>query len=379
MTTTQPQTDGLTTSTVTLDNLDELKELLSHGQDDDARQTHADALLPETSGDNPVAAIAAYVVGNAPLDDAVQQAAQAVFPMQLQVTEAPGPITVTGKKDLSTTDGTPSIVKFTDVTLADGGYFYCESTTLFFTCNTLTRQGSSSGSGDFVIVGSVGSTPAKPSTPGPAGQAQSGAPGQCSSVGIAGDGGGNGANGAKGANGTDGGTGHNGTASQAATIVISQALTADQLLVYTMSGSGGKGGDGGDGAKGQQGGNGGNGVSCDCTGNGGGTGGAGGPGGDGGRAGDGGNGVDAASNIVVKVPTNADIKKVQGISVSSPYGQPGSFGNHANGGDGGGASSGGKNNSGGSAGGGGGTGKIGASGNPGTVQGKPATVTAILV
>ena len=109
-------------------------------------------------------------------------------------------------------------------------------------------------------------TPPKPATPGAAGQAQSGGPGQCSSGGIAGPGGGNGTHGQPGHPGHAGVTGGTGIASQAATIMIKNTLTASNLVVHTQSGPGGTGGEGGDGGKGQQGGNGGNGVTCGCTG-----------------------------------------------------------------------------------------------------------------
>jgi hypothetical protein len=62
------------------------------------------------------------------------------------VTTAPDPITVSSEYDLSTPDSSPRIVSFTDVTLEQGGYFVCESTPLMFTCQTLTRNGSSGSS-----------------------------------------------------------------------------------------------------------------------------------------------------------------------------------------------------------------------------------------
>ena len=121
-------------------------------------------------------------------------------------------------------------------------------------------------------------------------------------------------------------------------------LTADLLTVYSQSGPGGQGGDGGAGGAGQMGGNGGNGATCDCTGNGGGPGGNGGRGGVGGAAGNGGNGVDAAGNVVIRVPSQADVKKVQYTTVKAPFGQPGQAGSGGAGGAGGNGGSGGKHN-----------------------------------
>jgi hypothetical protein len=368
-----------TTTTVEVPDIAALRSLLDLGLDADGRRAHFDAMFEADGAEEDVVRqIAAHAVGDAQLSDSVQKATSAMFPLRVQLTAAPGPITVDSKKDLSTSDGTPSVVVFTDVTMNPGGYFYCSATTLSFTCDTLTRNGTSGVAGDFLVVGATGATPPKPATPGAAGQAQSGGPGQCSSGGIAGPGGGNGTHGNPGTPGTPGSPGGTGIASQAATIMIKNSLTASNLVVHTQSGPGGTGGEGGDGGKGQQGGNGGNGVTCGCTGNGGGTGADGGLGGKGGRAGDGGNGINASGGITVYVPTNADIAKVIKSPQPAPPGQPGNPGNGGTGGDGGAGSSGGKYNGGGGGGGTGGPGGPGDQGNAGTVPGQPAAITVLI-
>jgi hypothetical protein len=377
------QTDPVTTI-VSIPTVDDLKSLLDLGFDSAHRLAHFDYLFGTTGAgegmqDDAVRDVAAYVVGDSPLTESSREAVAPMFPLKMQLTAAPGPITINSKKDLSTSNGLPSTAVFTDVTMNDGGYFYCSATTLSFTCDTLTRNGSSGAPGDFLIVGATGTTPAKPATPGAAGQAQNGAGGECSSGGIAGNGGGPGTPGNPGTPGTNGGTGGSGVPSQAATIMIKNTLTAQQLVIYTQSGLGGKGGDGGDGGVGQQGGNGGDGVTCGCTGNAGGTGASGGVGGKGGRAGDGGNGVDTSGNITVYVPGNPDVPKVVRSPQQALPGGPGTAGNGGDGGAGGGGSSGGKYNNGGTGGGKGTQGGRGDSGNSGTVTGKPAEITVLPV
>ena len=327
-------------TTITIHTVDQLRDLLDVGLNDDARADHLDALydgvqIPHEDGQPTlVHRVAQHVVGAQQLSAEDRAATEQAFPLQVKVLASPGPITINAPKDLSTPDGSLSVVEATDVTIEQGGYFFCRSTPLLFTCNTLTRHGNTGSSNwlDFNILGKVGATPPTPPQPGAAGQAGKGKDGECSSGGIAGTGGQKGTDGGQGTKGTDGDQGGDGTPSQQATIVIKSKLNADKLTVFTQSGPGGKGGDGGKGATGQQGGNGGNGVTCGCTGNGGGPGGEGGRGGPGGRAGDGGNGVDAAANIVVKVPTDADRKKVDPKSADAPPGDPGNFGQ---GGDGG--------------------------------------------
>jgi hypothetical protein len=384
---------GLVETKTVVHDVGQLRSLLDMGLDQQGRQAHYEALFngiqSAAPGGTAAAAdggaalsqrIAAHVVGNATLSDEDRAAIAPAFPLTAHVTAAPGPITVSSRYDLSTPDGSVRIVSFTDVTLEQGGYFVCESTPLTFTCATLTRNGNSgSRAADFNILGKTGAAPATPSTPAAAGQAAAGAPGECSSAGIAGRGGLSGNPGAAGTPGTAGGQGGAGTPSMQATITIQQTLTASQLTVYSQSGPGGQGGNGGAGGQGQQGGNGGNGATCDCTGNGGGAGGDGGMGGVGGAAGNGGNGVDAAGNIVIRVPSKADVAKVQYTAAAAPPGAAGQPGPGGSGGAGGVGGAGGKNNMGGGPGGSGSAGATGAQGQPGTVSGKAAQITVMPV
>jgi hypothetical protein len=350
---------------------DQLRSLLDLGLDEKGRQAHFQAMfdgitVPDDAGAQLVHKVTAHVIGNGELSAQDKAAAAPLFPMTFHVSAAPGPVTVNAPSDLSTPDGSPRVVSFTDVIMEQGGYFVCNGTPLIFTCNTLTRNGNSgSNVADFNILGKPGVTPATPAQPGGATQAAAGYTGECSSVGIAGHGGGPGNPGAPGSPGTPGSAGGQGTPSMQTTITIQTTLTATTLSVFSQSGRGGQGGNGGQGGPGQQGGNGGNGVTCDCTGNAGGQGGDGGSGGTGGAAGNGGNGVDAAGNVTVRVPTQSDVGKVTTSTAPAPPGGPGTPGPGGPPGSGG---SGGKNNSGGT---GGGTGAYGGSG----AQGQPATVT----
>jgi hypothetical protein len=368
-------------------NVDQLRSLLDVGLDQQGRQAHFDALFngvatPAAASAAPLSQrIAANVIGNSALSAEDQAAIAPAFPLTVSVTAAAGPLTVTSRYDLSTTDGSPHVVTFTDVILEQGGYFVCESTPLSFTCNTLTRNGNSgsTGIGDFNILGKTGAIPPTPAPPAAAGQAAAGMVGECSSAGIAGHGGGNGNPGAAGTPGTAGTNGLPGTPSQQATIKIQNTLTATQLIIYAQSGPGGPGGNGGAGGPGQQGGNGGNGVTCDCTGNAGGQGGDGGMGGVGGAAGHGGSGANAVGNIAIFVPNAAAAAKIQPTTAPAPPGAAGQPGPGGPGGAGGAASSGGKNNAGGSAGGHGAPGATGAQGQPGTASGLPPQITVALL
>ncbi len=378
-----PDDNQPVSTTVEIRDVDELRWLLDMGLDDHDRLAHFEALFGATGAgeglnDQVIRDIAAYTVGDAPLSESARAALAPAFPLRINVTADPQPITVSAKKDLTSSDGTPSIAVFSDVTMLPGGYFSCVASTLIFTCDTFARAKPIGSEYDFAIVGKVGSKPTKPGTPGAAGQAGSGGPGECSSGGIAGHGGGQGTPGATGTTGTDANRGGRGTPSQAATIWIKKSISAPQLVVYTQSGPGGQGGDGGDGGKGQQGGNGGNGVRCGCTGNAGGSGAAGGRGGKGGRAGDGGDGVDAIGNITVYVPTAAALGKVEPVKVGAPPGEPGAPGAGGGGGDGGSGGSAGKHNDAGSSAGAGGPGDPGNRGNAGDVTGKPADVVPML-
>lgn len=374
--------DGVLDTTVTVYNVDQLRDLLDPGFDEAGRRDHFDALF---AGVGPqggerdaesrlVDRVAAHVFGAEELSDDDREAITPAFPLSVKVLGSPGPMTVSAPKDISTADGRLSIVDVTDLTITQGGYFICRSTPLQFKCQTLTRTGDTgSSAGDFNILGTVGATPPTPPQPPTPTQAPKGKDGECSSSGIAGTGGQPGTAGEPGTPGTPGGPGNPGSASQQATIIISEKLTADRITIVTQSGPGGKGGDGGLGGQGQQGGNGGNGATCECTGNGGGPGNNGGKGGKGGKAGDGGSGVDAAGNIVVKVPQSGDVQKIITIPQPAPPGGPGTPGKGGPGGDGGTGGTAGKNNSAGGGGGNPGSGGDGDPGDYGKVTGKPAT------
>jgi hypothetical protein len=367
---------------ITIFEVVQLRALLDLGLSVEARERHLAALNHDitTPADPDMALISrveAHVFGNAELSDEDRAAAEEVLPISVFVTGAPGPITISGPYDLTTPSGSINLVTFTDVTIAQGGYFICEATPLIFSCDTLTRTGTSGGNfADFNILGKTGAPQPTPEQPGAAGQAAPGEPGQCSSGGIAGKGGGNGTLGADGTKGADGLTGNPGQPSRQATITIMNTLTVErELTIYTHSGPGGRGGNGSQGGTGQQGGNGGSGVTCGCTGNGGGSGQSGGKGGPGGRAGDGGEGVDADKHIGVFVPKPEDVSKVSWTQGPALPGKPGEPGGGGAGGQPGKGGAGGKNNSGGGDGGTGGPGDPGGRGQPGKHEGKPADVS----
>ena len=367
-------------TTVTVYNTDQLRSLFDSGLDEQGREAHYQALFGSVApaSSDTVSKITAHVVGNGILSEADKAAAAPMFPMTVHVSaNAAGPITVSSRYDLSTPDGSPRIVAFTDVILEQGGYFVCEATPLNFSCDTLTRNGGSGASNiaDFNILGRPGTTPPTPATPGGATQAAAGYGGECSSAGIAGHGGGPGNPGGTGTPGTPGAPGTPGTASMPATITIGTTLTG-KLSIFSQSGIGGRGGNGGQGGPGQQGGNGGGGVTCDCTGNAGGQGGDGGNGGVGGAGGNGGNGVDAAGGVTVKVPS-ASTSNVSTTTAPAQPGAPGTPGPGGLPGAGGTGGGGGKNNNGGSNGGGGAYGASGAQGQPGAVTGRAAQIQVL--
>ena len=170
-------TAGLAETKTVLHDVGQLRSLLDQGLDQQGRQEHFEALFngiqPAATGGAAAAddeggaalsqRIAAHVVGNAGLSDEDQAAIAPAFPLTAHVTAAPGPLTVSSRYDLSTPDGSVRIASFTDVTLEQGGYFVCESTPLTFTCNTLTRNGTSgSNAADFNILGKTGATPPTP-------------------------------------------------------------------------------------------------------------------------------------------------------------------------------------------------------------------------
>jgi hypothetical protein len=378
--------DGkLVKTTTVVQNVDQLRSLLDHGFDQAGREAHYQALFggvstPDGTGASTAQRLAAHVIGNTDLSDEDKAQVAGAFPMTVNVVASPetaGALTVSSEYSLGSTSG-PTIVTFTDVILDQGGYFVCRGTILSFTCNTLTRNGNTGNAGiaDFNILGITPATPPTPPTPAPPGQAAAGANGDCSSAGIAGRSASNGNPGGPGTPGTAGTTGGAGVASQAATIKI-QTTLHNPISIYSQSGNGGSGGSGGQGGVGQQGGNGGNGATCDCTGNGAGNGGDGGTGGTGGAAGNGGNATSAQGNIVVYVPSQADVGCVTFTPATANPGNPGQPGPGGPGGAGGGKGSGGKNNGDGSAGGTGAPGGTGAQGQAGSQTGQPAQISVI--
>jgi hypothetical protein len=368
-------------TTVPVYDADQLRSLLDLGLDEAGREAHYQALFggvaPATS--DAVSKITAHAVGNGTLSEADKAAAAPTFPITAHVTaNAVGPITVNARYDLSTPDGSPRIVSFTDVVIDQGGYFVCEGTPLAFTCDTLTRNGNSGSTNiaDFNILGRTPATPATPPTPAGATQASSGYGGECSSAGIAGHGGGPGNPGATGTPGTPGSPGLRGVASMPATITIQSALNSN-ISVFSQSGPGGQGGSGGQGGPGQQGGNGGGGVTCGCTGNAGGQGGDGGAGGVGGNGGNGGDAADAAGNVVIRVPSG-QTSKVASTTAPAPPGAPGTPGPGGVPGAGGDGGGGGKDNNGGSKGGTATYGASGQQGTPGTITGRAAQIQVLV-
>ena len=366
---------------ISVNNIDQLKEILDSGFPEAAREAHMKSLFDGVTVGSDLDSqllhrVHNYVLGNGTLSSDDRQQIGAAFPLDVMVMAAEN-------KEVKTPENwgraaSPVITVLGTLTLLQGGSITLENTLLSLTVDTLIRNGTTGSSlGDFNIMGVNGAPGGTGTTPDKPGQAQSGAPGNCSSAGIAGSSGGNGSTGATGTIGGPGGRGGDGLSSLPATIVINKEIKlgtgVPQIIIRTMSGAGGNGGSGGTGAQGGQGGNGGNGVTCGCTGNSGGSGGSGGTGGQGGPGGQGGNGVDASGNVTVYLPA-AYVDKVVGVPLPAQPGAGGAAGAGGSGGDGGGGSSGGKHNSGGPSGGKGAPGAQGTPGQSGTVVGKPAQV-----
>ncbi|WP_331768096.1 hypothetical protein [Embleya sp. NBC_00896] len=351
-------------TTVAVRDLEELQEVLGLGGDN-AERIH-EALFSGIEDEDELSAVvrrvSAYLIGGDTLTDEDRAVIRPIFPLSVALLMGKS-LTVNGPVDLSTPDGQPKVVTFEDVTIEQGGYITCCGTPLIFTCASLTRVGNSgTDNADFNILGRPGQKPPTPTTPGAAGQPAKGANGQSGTAG------------GKGAKGTNGVSASFSAASQVTTITIGSVLKAEQLTVYTMSGAGGPGGDGGTGGLGQQGGIGGDSTASGCSDGDGRPGGNGGSGGDGGNAGDGGDGVDAAGNIVVRVPTHDDLHKVLSLYAPAPpglAGKPGQGGQGGAGGVGGQRHKGGKN---GGDGGGGGQGAAGGQGANGKIYGKAASI-----
>jgi hypothetical protein len=385
--TARPDEMGLISATVDVESIDELRTLLDVGFDAKQRQAHYNALFKgiESQG-SLLDRVFRYLVGNDDLSEDDRGAIDAVFPLEVDVTTAPGPITVNKPVDLSSDTG-HRVVCFTDVTMEQGGYFSCSATTLEFTCDTLTRSGNTGGSAaDFNILGRQGQAQPTPATPPAPAQAGQGTNSDCSSPGIKGGPGGKGNNGTLYTNGSDGVNGNDGQPSQTATIVINHKITlappVKKLTFFGQSGPGGNGGDGGKGGPGQQGGKGGGGSGCcgECSD--GGVGGDGGKGGTGGKAGNGGNGVDTAGNITVAAPKEFH-DLIDYSKADAPPGNPGNPGAGGDPGDPGPGGSGGQGSKGtscndGPKGGGGAQGDRGAYGSKGTGTGKPPGFQVII-
>jgi hypothetical protein len=368
-------------SLLTVNTIDDLKELLDPGDGSAAREERTKAMFagitPPTDDEaGLLRRVHEYVFGNAKLSAADRALVEPAFPLEVRAITV-GDKTINSQWDLGTS-GAPVFVEIPGtLTIAQGGYITIENTALSLTIGNLVRNGNT-GIGTFSdinILGVNGSTGVPGATPNAPGQAQNGDGGECSSGGIAGHGGGPGDPGATGTVGGTGGAGGNGLPSMPATITINTSIggTAPQISIATQSGQGGNGGPGGTGSQGGQGGNGGNGVSCGCTGNAGGNGGQGGTGGPGGVGGQGGNGVNAAGNVVVSVPAPY-AGKIMKVMIVAPPGTGGGAGAGGAGGPGGGGSNGGKHNNGGNPGGSGSTGGPGTGGAYGTAIGNPANI-----
>jgi len=366
---------------ITVESVDDLKEILDFGFEKAAREAHVKALFEGVaqSSDNESALLRRvhdFIFGSAELSPDDRKLVDAAFPLEVGIMAAPDK-KINSQWHLGKSTS-PVVVNVGTLTIEQSGYITIENTLLNFNVDTIIRNGTTGSTvGDFNILGVAGAAGTTGPTPDAPGQAQNGNPGNCSSAGIAGSGGGNGTTGAVGTIGGVGTDGKDGLPSMPATINITKGVqlgpNASQIVIKTMSGAGAPGGAGGTGSKGGKGGNGGNGVSCGCTGNSGGSGGQGGKGGPGGVGGPGGNAVDAAGNIIVNVPAQFANMFVP-LPVTAQPGTGGAAGAGGSGGDGGSGGSGGKHNSGGSSGGSGAPGDPGTRGPGGTQTGKPATV-----
>ena len=131
-------------------DLDGLRLLFDLALGEGARDAHFKALFDGIDvPDDPDLALLrrahGHMIGNETLSDEDRAAVDPIFPITVALTVADGPLTVDKPYDLSTTDGTPRVVSFTDVTIAQGGYFTCYATPLLFSCDTLTRTGDTGG------------------------------------------------------------------------------------------------------------------------------------------------------------------------------------------------------------------------------------------
>jgi hypothetical protein len=327
-------------STIEVNSIDELKELLEGPSDDKRKREFTNSLREQyegfdepneqSSGDLLQARIRAHIYGDLTLTKFDRKMSAPFFPMKVDLT-----VQDTVKIDKPTIIGkssdNPQVVNYGTLTFEGNGNLYVENTILTLTADHLVISGTTSPYlfGIFGVTGAVGNK---------------GATGAASTDGKAGTNAGDSSGSSAGTNGSDGGKGTagerggDGLPSQAATITIQNSFTGN-LTVFTQSGNGGKGGEGGDGYKGGDGGKGGNGYSVCC-----GTtynpsnGGNGGNGGDGSEGGQGGDGVDGHGPINIIVPA-ANIPQVQTTSKVASPGDGGGATNGANGGTGGAAGS----------------------------------------
>lgn len=367
-------------SSITVNDIDQLREVLDEGESPAVREALAKLLFQEiditpdtdASSTGILRRVENFLHGTAELSAVDRERVQASFPLNVRAESNPNQ-TISTPYQLTSTE---PIFKMNwgTLTLANGGCLIAYNKPILISIDQLVRTGNPpSPYSDINILGATGGRGAT-ATAGTVGTGGgNGTNGYCSSAGIAGPGGTNGSTGGVGIVGGTGGNGGDGFASQSAIISITSFGNTGTITVASRSGTGGAGAAGGSGGRGGTGGNGGNGVSCGCTGNGGGSGAPGGSGGAGGVGGNGGNAMSAQANIVIYVPTG-NIGQIFPIMQSVPPGPGGPGGPPAGGGPGGGAGSGGKHNGGGSAGGKGSTGATGAGGITGTQYGTPAQI-----
>jgi hypothetical protein len=373
-------------STITVHNIDELRQVLYDNAPIDTRAQRAAAIRAEypevddesnATGDTLMRRIEEYVYGDAPISQLDRQRIHTLFPTSVVAVSIADKTLQPGEVwDLGTSSSV-AVVNLGTLTMESGSSIVIRNTVLSFKVDTLVRNtGSTTGPNyDLAILGATGATGTTGNTGGAGGNGSGGSPGTCSSPGISGDPGGPGQTGPAGGKGAYGGQGGLGLASLTADINIGTGGitgSAGQFIILTRSGTGGIGGVGGAGGAGGAGGVGGTGATCGCEGTNGGNGGRGGTGGAGGTGGDGGNGSNG-SDIYVLVPTGQRNRVVR-VMQPAPPGNGGTGGNGGAGGSGGGGGAAGKHQQKGNGGGSGPGGSQGFTGKPGTQSGAPGTI-----
>lgn len=297
------------TSTITVNNLDELKNLLSDIIPADCKpDILRNMLASSTSAENDnttsptlLQKLHAHVYADMPLSVADQSAIAAAFPLELKSISAlsltcPPGETCWGKSQTV-------IANFNQMIMEDGAYITAYNSSISSIIYELTRNGAPpAGHSDFNILGitgTVGSAGAVGPTGATGNKGADGTEGQSAPV--------NGSIAGNGGNGLAGSNGGNGIPSMDADFIIVNLKGTTTLSFLNASGAGGAGGAGGQGGAGGVGGAGGNllpNLTClaspvvDTVGNGG----NGGNGGTGGKGGNGGNGADAGGMVVVCLP-----------------------------------------------------------------------------